>query len=500
MKVGRRAALPLSFASHHLRRFVGLVWFTEDFALYKFGRGRCPRSVNMIQCLKWIEIANAPVLALLTLCVASVAFGADADHASGERKLDPRLQSYFIAKEREARALAKQLDLQVQPEVWEYFAAGAKGEWTAADRLFDGISRKWRDDQERTPLAGPILEAVLAYENFSSMEMKHVEAFARDVIDSIPAGSIYFGGSDPGRGLVTAFVKSLPEANPFFVLSQNPFADRGYLEYVRATYGKKLSLPTEADLKKALDDYAADAEARMKEDKLKPGEVVGEDETGKLQPKSSTAWMEVNARLTKMVFDRNPRHEFYIEESMPIDWMYPYLSPHGLILKLNRKPLTELTEKVVTEDHEYWRQQMKRLVGDWLTNETAVKVLCEFVEDVYDEQNLDGFRGDEEYVVARRGRNTQFLYAHLRNGQAHVYEWRMNHGATPNDKERMMRELDFAYRQAIALCPHNVETVKRYVNLLRDQNRLDDARRMLRTGRMVNPRSKRLQELATDLN
>jgi len=75
----------------------------------------------------------------------------------------------------------------------------------------------------------------------------------------------------------------------------------------------------------------------------------------------------------------------------------------------------------------------------------------------------------------------------------------MNHATTPGEKERMMRELDLTYRQAMALCPYSVETVKRYVNLLRDQDRLADARRMVKTGRMLNPRSKRLQELAEEL-
>lgn len=63
---------------------------------------------------------------------------------------------------------------------------------------------------------------MLFYEGLTSMDFRFAESFARDIIDSIPPGSIYFGGADPGRGLVTAFVPSLPEAKPFFLLSQNP--------------------------------------------------------------------------------------------------------------------------------------------------------------------------------------------------------------------------------------------------------------------------------------
>jgi hypothetical protein len=453
--------------------------------------------VNIIHLLARIRVVKAALVVLLALALAGPSFGAD---TTARRKLDSRLARYFVTKEREARALAKQLNLQVQPEVWDYFAAGGREDWTAANQLFDGISRKWRQGQNQSGIAGPVLEAVLAYEGFSSMEMKFTEAFGRDIIDSIPPGSVYFGGTDPGRGLVTAFVRSLPEAKPFFVLSQNPLGDSTYLDYVRAMYDQRLYIPSKEDWKKTLDDYAADAKARMEADKLKPGENVSEGEDGKLKPVGNVAWMEVNALLAKPIFEKNPRHEFYIEESMPMEWMYPHLSPHGLILKLNRKPLGTLSEKAIEDDREYWREQTKRLIGDWLTNETPVKILCEFVEKVYGDKNLDGFKGDEGYVLPRLGRNGQIIYGHLRLGQAHVYEWRMNHATAPEEKKRMMRELDFAYRQVITLTPHNVEAVKRYVSLLRDQDRLDDARRMLKAGRATNPRSTRLQALAEELN
>ena len=458
---------------------------------------KCPSDVNVIHLPGRTAVAKAPVVVLFALCLAGLSFGAD---AADQRKLDPRLSRYFVTKEREARALTQQLNLQVQPEVWDYFAAGGKEDWTEANRLFDEISREWRRGQNNSAIAGPVLEAVLFYEGLTSMEMKFAESFARDIIDSIPPGSIYFGGTDPGRGLVTAFVKSLPQANPFFVLSQNPLGDSTYLDYVRAMYGQRLYIPSKEDWKKALDDYAADVKARMDANKLKPGENVSEGENDKLKPASNVAWMEVNALLAKLIFEKNPRQEFYIEESMPIDWMYPHLSPHGLILKLNRKPLATISEKIVEDNREYWREQTKRLIGDWLTNETPVKVLCEFLEKVYVDKNLDGFVGDEDYVMSRRGRNGQLIYGHLRMGQVHVYEWQVNHVAAPEEKKRMLRELDFAYRQSIALNPYDVEKMKRYVSLLRDQERLDDARQMLKAGRIIHPRSTRLRDLDAELN
>ena len=63
--------------------------------------------------------------------------------------------------------------------------------------------------------------------------------------------------------------------------------------------------------------------------------------------------------LTKMIFDRNPDHEFYVEESFPLDWMYPHLTPFGIIMKINRQPVPEITQEMVARDHQFW----KRLFG-----------------------------------------------------------------------------------------------------------------------------------------
>jgi hypothetical protein len=263
--------------------------------------------VNLILLPRHFRVG---LVVLFALGVADPSFGAD---TASRRKVDPRVPRYFVTKEQEARSLAKQLNLQVEPEVWEYFAAGAKGDCVEADRLFNRIIRKWRDEQKGSAISGPLFDAELACECFTSMESKFAESFAHDIIDSIPRGSIYFGGTDPGRGLITAFVKSLPEAKPFFVLSQNPLGSKPYLDYVRAMYGGRLHIPSTADWQRAFDDYAAAAKARLDTDKLKPGENVEEDEGGKLRPVGNVAWMEVNALLAKMIFDRNPRHEFYIE-------------------------------------------------------------------------------------------------------------------------------------------------------------------------------------------
>lgn len=57
-------------------------------------------------------------------------------------------------------------------------------------------------------------ETYIALEYYTQAQPKYATAFGRDIVASIPAGSIYFGGTVPGRGLVTALCKSHAEAAP----------------------------------------------------------------------------------------------------------------------------------------------------------------------------------------------------------------------------------------------------------------------------------------------
>src|SRR5438045_7005688 len=101
---------------------------------------------------------------------------------------------------------------------------------------------------------------------------------------------------------------------------------------------------TKEDSDKCYEEYKSDARKRLDHDtnfpddprQIRPGEDVRPlDKTVRVT--GQVAVMAVNARLAKLIFDKNPEREFYLEESFPLDWMYPYLEPHGLIMKINRQ-------------------------------------------------------------------------------------------------------------------------------------------------------------------
>jgi hypothetical protein len=421
------------------------------------------------------------------------------EEASARPWFDDRLRAFFTAKAAQARQLAG--GQPVAPEVWPYFEAGIKGDWSVATNLWVAMRHRAHQYEGTTPdetldqVWSPILETDLAWEQFANWKEKYVLDYGNDIIQSIPPGSIYFGGTDPGRGVITAMSESHAEGKPFFTLTQNALADGTYLDYLRAMYGGRIYTPTTNDSQACFQEYVSDAEIRLRENKLKPGEDVT-NQDGKIQVKGQIAVMAVNGLLAKIVFDRNPDREFYIEESLPLDWMYPYLSPNGLIMKINRQPLPDLSEAIVQQDHEYWSQYLRPLLGDWLNEDTPVSQVTAFAQKVYLQHDISGFGGDAQFI---QDTWAQKAFSKERSSIAGVYAWRMANAKTSEEKQRMANAADFAFRQAFVLCPSSPEALFRYVNLLVGLNRREDARALVETSLRFEPGNPQLQALLEKL-
>ncbi len=416
--------------------------------------------------------------------------------ASAEKPwFDARLRAFFAAKAAQARQLGE--GKVVAPEVWRYFAAGMKGDWTTATNLWAAMRQRAHQYEGTTPDAtlddvwSPILETDLAWEQFADGKEKYVLAYGNDIIHSIPPGSIYFGGTDPGRGVITAMSESHAEAKPFFTISQNPLADNTYLDYLRAMYGGKIYTPTADDSQKCFQDYLLDAQRRLKANQLKPGEEVTE-QGGRVTVRGQIAVMSINALLAKTIFDRNSDREFYIEESFPLDWMYPYLSPNGLIMKINREPLPSLSEEIVQRDHRYWSRYVQPMIGDWLKYDTSVARDAAFADRVYLKHDLGGFEGAPQFIEDTWA---QKAFSKLRSSLGGIYSWRAANAKNPEEKARMTKEADFAFRQAYALCPYSPEALFRYVDLLLGAKRLDEARLLAETSLKFDPKNGAVKDL-----
>ena len=300
---------------------------------------------------------------------------------------------------------------------------------------------------------------------------KYTIQFGRDVIASIPPGSIYFGGNDPGRFAITTLCKSHTSGDPFFVLTQNALIDKTYLRYLAGMYGSQIYIPTEEEFTTTYENYVREALQRQKENKLIPGEFLKEV-NGKVEVNGVVGVMMLNAVLSKLMFDKNPDRDFYIEEAFPLEWMYPHLTPHGLILKINRQPPAELDAALVQRDRDYWKHRLRPILGDWLDQNTSIAEVASFAERVHLRKDLTGFDGDPEFI---HNDAPQRMFSKLRSSLGGIYAWRAQHAESTAVKSQMAAEADLAFRQAFALCPRSAEAVFRYVNSRIPQQRFDDA-------------------------
>lgn len=421
--------------------------------------------------------------------------------------VDTDLGRFATAKQNQVREYAGTLTNKVPSIVWSLFDAVRVDDWEtatnlgarlskASGRYTNSVTDESMSPALRTLIWPPISEMIGTYDQFHDWDNKWLHRFGREIIDSIPKGSVYFGGTDPGRFIISALSESHSEGKPFFTLTQNQLADQAYLEYLRKMYGNKIYIPTVADQERVFKEYLADAEQRLKNGKLKPGEdvrIVGE----RVQVSGQVAVMEINGLLARIILNKNRGRQFYIEESFALEWMYPYLTPHGLIFELQPAPLAELRGDTVEKDQDYWRHFTGELIGGWITGETPVRQLCDFVDKTYLNKNLAGFKGDPGFA---KNDEAQKCFSKLRSSIAGLYVWRAEHARDADEKSRMEKAAALAFRQAYALCPYSPEAIFRYTKFLTSHKRQEDAFLIGKTTLRLDPENASFRELVRFLN
>jgi tetratricopeptide (TPR) repeat protein len=171
--------------------------------------------------------------------------------------------------------------------------------------------------------------------------------------------AIFFGGTDPGRFVPTYMIYSARVRPDVFLITQNALADNTYMSTMRDLYGNPIWIPTPDDSAKAFQVYVDEVQSGKR-----PKNAALTIENGRVQVSGALGVMEINGILCDMIFAKNKaRHAFYIEESYVINWMFPYLTPHGLIMKINaeQQPVTRANAQ---DDMAFWDWYTRRLVRD----------------------------------------------------------------------------------------------------------------------------------------
>ena len=171
--------------------------------------------------------------------------------------------------------------------------------------------------------------------------------------------SIFFGGTDPGRFVPTYMIYSADFRPDVYLITQNALADGTYMSVERDLYGDEIWIPSNDDSAEAFNIYVDEVQRGVR-----PANGDLKIENGRVQVTGALGVMEINGILTKMMWDHDRlRHSFYVEESYVIPWMYPYLSPHGLIMKLNADR-TPYDPKTAAKDRDFWDWYVRRLLSD----------------------------------------------------------------------------------------------------------------------------------------
>lgn len=336
------------------------------------------------------------------------------------------LQQLAAIKRNEIERMAADWNLSVPYEYKAFFEAILKNNWKVASNTYQRLLRSG-GSARNTPLWQPLLETYGTSDQFDAWQKGNLRAYARDMLAQLPADSIYFGGTDPGRFIVTAYrdVIGKPDA---IVLSQNPLCDNNYMSYARWRYGDRIWLPSRQDSNDAFQKYEEDVQAG----RIPAGTEEVSFKKGRVSVEGVQGVIMVNGILARMIFEANKgAHDFYVEESYVIAWMYPYLSPCGLLMKINPEPLPSLTPERVAQDRGFWDSIAKTLRDD------------------------DDFRRDDA---------AQRTFAKLRCAIGGLYNYR-----------RMLDEARYAFEQACSLSPALPEANFRLADVYMQQRHYADA-------------------------
>lgn len=241
--------------------------------------------------------------------------------------------------------------------------------------------------------------------------------------------AVFFGGTDPGRFVPTYMIYSAKVRPDVFLITQNALADPTYMDTMRSLYADQIWMPTAYDNSNAFSEYI-----RLVRTGVLPNLGGISEKGGRTQVNGAMEVMEINAIITKQIFDKNiEKHDFYVEESYAMRWMNPYLTPHGLIMKINAEQQSpQQFNDYVQNDMDFW---------DWYT------------------RRLTSNEGYERDVAARRA------FSKLRASLAGLYATRA-----------MNQTAERAFIDGIILYPYSPECTIRYMReVLYPSGRLDDS-------------------------
>ncbi len=266
--------------------------------------------------------------------------------------------------------------------------------------------------------------------------------------------AIFFGGTDPGRFVPTYMIYSARVRPDVYLITQNALADNTYMAVMRDLYGNDIWIPSVSDSADAFRIFVDEVESGKR-----PANAGIVKAGGRVQISGVLGVMEINGILAQNIFEfNNWKHDFFVEESYVIRWMYPYLSPHGLIMKINRDmpPRFAPDTPTVRDDLDFW---------DWYTRRLTTN---------------EAFRRD---IVARKS------FSKLRSAIAGLYAYR-----------GLKAEAKRAFREACELYPLSPEANFRLAEVYLRGGQFGEARALIETFGKGDPANDKVDEFLDQID
>ena len=343
-------------------------------------------------------------------------------------ELGKHFRKFAALKQAEIQQVAEAKGTDLPAQVDAFFAAIRSNQWSRAEAVYMAFkhSARRQGDNDASALSTGMHDVSGVYDLTDDWNSQLMKLYVDEALRAVPDGSIVFGGTSEGRFFIT-YGAQVQQKGKVTVVTQNALADNTYVDYLRHAVGKRISVFPVEDSASAFQEYVEDVKAGRRDSK---GSMSIEG--GRVKITGVHAVMDINGILARRLVEMNQdAHDFYVEESYIIDWMYEYLTPHGLIMKLNKRPIETLPMATVKADKKYWQDLESKLnsIPDFSQTDAARKAFS-------------------KCRCAIAG-----LYAH----------------------HDMKTEAEAAFRQALRLCPSSPEANFRFADLLKKSGEYGEA-------------------------
>lgn len=292
--------------------------------------------------------------------VGSVGGGGGGAGGTPERMVSDRVYSFVRDQRRLVEDIARQLQVDVPPQVHEFFQAAEGGDWGNIKRLFNTLSSE-RGSSEAAPglatLWPAIQDAYNAAQTAASWSPAELLDYGQQMAGNLPPGAVYLAGSEAAKSITSLMTPGGGDGP--LVMSAAGVRDGAYQEFLAYAAAQRLTPLTREEMDSVI--QAASAEAR-------PGADGGDAGAGAAAeaPLSPGSKARLEARLLQMLIEKNPGVTFVLEQADQALSMDANAVPKGPFIEVRAGGGggAGVTSAQAGATLEYWRETAQRLQAD----------------------------------------------------------------------------------------------------------------------------------------